>query len=108
MSLSNQLKKIASNNPFKQALLHQRQRPSLLFDGKQAADIDLDTIYAMGINGLLELKTFDARFDEFEQTLFSESMKSFDRTRKVKLFFSATGSSSLTLIHVDTRRKQKT
>ena len=84
-TLSNQLQKIGLNNPFKQALQQQRQRPSLLFDGKHAADLDLDTIYALGVNGLLELKTLDARFGQFEQTLFAEAMKAYDRAQKVRI-----------------------
>ena len=56
------------------------RRPSLLFDGKEAADIDVDTLHALGTNGLEELITLEPSFVEFESSLFSESCKTFERT----------------------------
>jgi hypothetical protein len=59
---------------------------SFLFDAKQAADYDLDSIYDLGIAGLTELEQLDQqRFQSFRKTLFNASMKSYDRTMKVNL-----------------------
>ena len=57
-----------------------RRRPSFLFDGKEAADIDVETIHALATNGLEELITLEPTFAEFESSLFSESCKTFERT----------------------------
>lgn len=61
-----------------------KRKPSLLFDGKHAADIEVDTIYALGVNGLEELTSLEPNFAEFESSLFSESCKSFERTVQTK------------------------
>ncbi|KAI9208838.1 uncharacterized protein BJ171DRAFT_626821 [Polychytrium aggregatum] len=62
-----------------------RTKPSLLFDQKQAGDIDRDSLFALGKNGLAELIRQDpARFESFDATLFSESLKNLDRTLQNK------------------------
>ena len=38
-----------------------KRKPSFLFDSKQAADIDLETIYVIGLEGFNELKRIDPR-----------------------------------------------
>ncbi|TPX61884.1 hypothetical protein PhCBS80983_g00809 [Powellomyces hirtus] len=59
-------------------------KASLLFSAKQAADIDIDSLFAIGHNALDDLATHNPAFLEFEQTLFSEKIKTFDRTLQTK------------------------
>ena len=82
-SLALQLQKIGTVSSKGVSKSSAKHRVSFLFDSKEAADYDLDTIYAVGVNGLSELRQYDERFAAFENTLFSESMKTFDRTLKV-------------------------
>ena len=56
------------------------KKVSLLFDAKEASDIDNETIYSLGINGLVELKSIDTSFAPFESTLFNQSSKTLERT----------------------------
>lgn len=56
-----------------------KKRISLLFDVRQAAQLDIDTIYQVGSEGLAELEKYDDRFAPFAQSLFSESNKRLDR-----------------------------
>ncbi|KAL1918828.1 uncharacterized protein VTP21DRAFT_2850 [Calcarisporiella thermophila] len=84
-SLSQQLKSIGVADQRQKSLAKsQRFRASFLFDAKQAADQDLDTIYTIGIAGLAELRELDERFAAYERTLFSESMKGVDRLLQTK------------------------
>ncbi|KAJ3055954.1 HEAT repeat-containing protein 1, partial [Rhizophlyctis rosea] len=78
-SLSNQLKALAGNRP-----PPTKGKVSLLFSGRQAADLDKDTLFAIGRDGLNELTGQNQRFAEFEETLFAEGIKSFDRTLQTK------------------------
>ncbi|KAI1320098.1 HEAT repeat-containing protein 1 [Mortierella claussenii] len=78
-SLAQQLKRIGTADANKGSEKAARHRASFLFDSKQAADYDIDTIFSIGANGIAELKQLDEKFAPFEQTLFSESMKSVDR-----------------------------
>ncbi|KII90106.1 hypothetical protein PLICRDRAFT_686024 [Plicaturopsis crispa FD-325 SS-3] len=59
-----------------------RRKPgeSYLFTGKEADQHDLESIYALGVNGLLQLKSIDPSLGDHENTLFSDSAKSIDRT----------------------------
>lgn len=52
--LQAQLRKIAVTGRSRQP---KGYKASLLFDARQAAETDIETIYALGINGLEELKT---------------------------------------------------
>ncbi|KAM5557014.1 uncharacterized protein ABKV19_024415 [Rosa sericea] len=54
-------------------------RPSILFDPKEAADIDIDTIFAVGLQGLELLVSTDERFRNFKSDLFSYQSKELDR-----------------------------
>ncbi|XP_028799979.1 uncharacterized protein At3g06530 isoform X2 [Neltuma alba] len=54
-------------------------RPSLLFDPKEAADIDIETIWSIGIQGLEVLISSDERFQKFKDELFSHRSKELDR-----------------------------
>ncbi len=57
-----------------------KKRASLLFDPAEAADITVDTVYSIGLNGLEQLISIDTHFAEFETVLFHESFKDFERT----------------------------
>ncbi|KAK3912207.1 HEAT repeat-containing protein 1 [Frankliniella fusca] len=76
-SLAAQLKRLQA--PQTSLLLQDKKRPSLLFDPKEAANYDRQTIYELGVAGLEELKTLYARFSEFESTLFDISSISLER-----------------------------
>ena len=58
-------------------------RPSFLFTAAQAANVDAETVHALGANGLAELRAADERFAPFEATLFAAARgaghSSFDR-----------------------------
>ncbi len=79
-SLARQLQKLAipGQPSLKQASA--RKRPSLLFDAKEAAGIDIETIHSLGANGLEELISIDPSFADFETSLFQEGFKDFERT----------------------------
>lgn len=85
--LAQQLQKIATVSRQGQVVAGPKttkQKPSFLFDAKKAADLDIDTIFSLGISGLAELKALDSRFENFEETLFSERLKGFDRALQTK------------------------
>jgi len=46
-------------------------RPSLLFDHKQAATIELAHIHLLALSGLEQLQKLEPRVKPFEQTLFA-------------------------------------
>nr|CAH67614.1 OSIGBa0106P14.4 [Oryza sativa] len=48
-------------------------RPSVLFDAKEAADIDLRAILPIALSGLEHLEGVDERFRRYRNTLFSET-----------------------------------
>ncbi|PIN11747.1 hypothetical protein CDL12_15648 [Handroanthus impetiginosus] len=54
-------------------------RPSILFDAKAAADIDLDTILDIALSGLEFLITMEERFRNYKNDLFSYQSKELDR-----------------------------
>ncbi|KAL9271856.1 hypothetical protein AKJ16_DCAP21544 [Drosera capensis] len=54
-------------------------RPSILFDPRKAADIDLETIHSFAIAGLEELEKLDERFRRFKDDLFSQKSVELDR-----------------------------
>ncbi|KAJ2892957.1 snoRNA-binding rRNA-processing protein utp10, partial [Coemansia aciculifera] len=59
-------------------------KASFLFDGRQAADLDNQTIFDIGRDGLSELRQMDQRFDVYAETLFSEALKDMDRVLQTK------------------------
>ncbi|KAF9401164.1 HEAT repeat-containing protein 1 [Mortierella sp. AD011] len=83
-SLAQQLKRIGTADATRGSEKAARHRASFLFDSKQAADYDIDTIFSIGANGIAELKQLDPKFQPFEKTLFAESMKSVDRVLQTK------------------------
>ena len=60
------------------------KKASFLFDAKDAADIDNETVFSIGVNGFEELMTIEPAFSAFENLLFSESSKSLERTLQSK------------------------
>lgn len=58
----------------------QNYKASLLFDGKEASNIDNETIFSLAINGLEELKLIEHAFDSFKETLFSDVSKQMERS----------------------------
>ena len=80
-SLAGQLAQSASLNT---GLLVDRSRrksaESYLFSGREADSHDLDSIHALGVNGLLQLTSLDSSLLPFEDKLFSDYAKSTDRT----------------------------
>ncbi|CDS10813.1 hypothetical protein LRAMOSA11299 [Lichtheimia ramosa] len=77
--LQDQLKRIGTADLRNVTEISRRHKPSLLFNSREAADYDLETIYSIAHNGIMELTILDEKFGPFEKTLFSESMKSVDR-----------------------------
>jgi U3 small nucleolar RNA-associated protein 10 len=82
-SLLAQLNKLSEETP-----VEARKRPflSLLFEAQQASALDLETIFAIGREGLSELIKIDERFRPFEDSLFNNSSKTVERelqTREV-------------------------
>ena len=59
-------------------------RPSLLFDGKEAARIELTALHLLALDGLEQLKKLDPRIRSFQKTLFSEASKEFTRELQTK------------------------
>ncbi|XP_063697317.1 HEAT repeat-containing protein 1 homolog [Culicoides brevitarsis] len=69
-SLAEQLRRLQTPQT---AALHDRKRfPSLLFDPKEAAEKDRETIYEIGVSGLEELIQIDPRFLIFRESLFDK------------------------------------
>ncbi|KAH7557345.1 hypothetical protein JRO89_XS11G0129200 [Xanthoceras sorbifolium] len=54
-------------------------RPSILFNPKEAADIDIDTILNIAVSGLEVLVGVDERFRNYKHDLFSHKSKGLDR-----------------------------
>lgn len=79
-SLAAQLQAIKSFLPA-ESESHKRPftRPSILFDPKQAADTDVDTILAIALQGLEVLIGTDERFRNYKNDLFSHKSRELDR-----------------------------
>ena len=74
---------LAQSTSLNAALLNpNRRRPteSYLFPAKEAAQHDLDAIYAIGNNGFSQLMSLDPSLRQFERSLFSDAAKNTDRT----------------------------
>ncbi|XP_034534761.1 HEAT repeat-containing protein 1 isoform X2 [Notolabrus celidotus] len=82
-SLAHQLKRLAlpQSDP---NLLTRREVVSLLFDPKDAATMDRSTFYALGCTGLEELLGIEPAFLEFQDTLFSRSSLTLERSVQSK------------------------
>ena len=53
---------------------------SYLFTPQESRQHDLESIYALGRNGFLQLRTLDHSLASFERVLFSDAAKATDRT----------------------------
>lgn len=76
-SLAAQLSRLAA--PQTNILIDSKKRASLLFDPKEAASKDLDTIYDIGVSGLEELISLNPIFSQFENNLFARSSSELQR-----------------------------
>ncbi|CAI9091980.1 OLC1v1027104C1 [Oldenlandia corymbosa var. corymbosa] len=54
-------------------------RPSIIYNPKDAADIDIDTIFSLALSGLEVLVSKDERFSAFKRDLFNHKSKDMDR-----------------------------
>ncbi|KAL6971531.1 hypothetical protein U1Q18_031210 [Sarracenia purpurea var. burkii] len=54
-------------------------RPSILFNPKEAADIDLDALFSIALSGLEVLINTDERFRKYKNDLFSHKSRELDR-----------------------------
>ncbi|XP_053156079.1 HEAT repeat-containing protein 1 [Hemicordylus capensis] len=99
-SLAHQLKCLAlpQNDP---SLLSRSEVASLLFDCKEAANIDQETFFAIGCTGLEELIGIDPSFETFQSKLFSQMSKGLERSVQTKSVNQQLDESiSLFLIHI--------
>ncbi|KAG6902641.1 hypothetical protein C0995_013766 [Termitomyces sp. Mi166 len=75
---------LAQNASLNAALLVDRSRrkqaESYLFTGREADQHDLESIHALGVNGLLQLALLNPELRKYEDQLFSEYAKATDRT----------------------------
>ncbi|THU93396.1 hypothetical protein K435DRAFT_779869 [Dendrothele bispora CBS 962.96] len=80
-SLATQLTQNASlNSSFLVDRSRRKASESYLFTGREADQHDLESIYALGYNGFLQLLSVDEAFAEYEEALFSSTAKGTDRT----------------------------
>ncbi|XP_015119212.1 HEAT repeat-containing protein 1 [Diachasma alloeum] len=77
-SLAEQLQKLRV--PQTSLLLQDKKRPSLLFDPREAANLDRETVFNIGKNGLEELIKLSSVFKEFETTIFAQSAINLERS----------------------------
>lgn len=77
-SLADQLKRLAT--PQTRQLVDSKKRASILFDSKEAANKDRETIFDIGLSGLRELIALNPLFTQFEQTLFDRTARDLVRS----------------------------
>lgn len=76
-SLAEQLRRLAT--PQTSLLKESKKQPSLLFNPKEAAALNKETFYQIGRAGLEGLILKNQLFEEFENNLFHETSKDFQR-----------------------------
>ncbi|XP_047987936.1 HEAT repeat-containing protein 1 homolog [Leguminivora glycinivorella] len=76
-SLAEQLQKLAA--PQTDVYKEDKKKASLLFDPNDAALKDRNIFYELGLSGLQELISLNAKFETFEETLFNKSSLDFER-----------------------------
>ncbi|XP_028178693.1 HEAT repeat-containing protein 1 [Ostrinia furnacalis] len=81
-SLSEQLKKLSA--PQSAIYKEGKKKASLLFDPKEAGLKDRDTFYEIGLSGLNDLIALYEGFRVYEDSLFSQSSKEFERAVQSK------------------------
>jgi U3 small nucleolar RNA-associated protein 10 len=57
---------------------------SFLFDQREAADLDVETVHGLGVNGLAELAALDPRVAVYEPTLFHPRLRTLDRALETR------------------------
>ena len=77
-SLRNQLDKLKQSQKSAPTLPYKAQS-SLLFDFKYANIIDVETVFEIGYEGLIELSKIDENFTQYFKTLFESTSKYFNR-----------------------------
>jgi U3 small nucleolar RNA-associated protein 10 len=86
-SLSAQLKRlqVPQTNLLSKLGESSSSRASFLYDPKEAANLDSESVYCIGLNGLEQLKSIDrATFQSFELTLFSQTSITYERAIQTK------------------------
>ena len=83
-SLAKQLQQLQIPGGLPSTVTKTSKKASLLFEAKEAADIDNETIFSIGINGLEELKVIEPGFSTFDNSLFGDTSKSLERTLQSK------------------------
>ncbi|XP_071732709.1 uncharacterized protein At3g06530 isoform X2 [Rutidosis leptorrhynchoides] len=79
-SIASQLQAIRSIvKPDTDPLKRPFTRPSILFDAKEAADIDIDTLFNLALSGLEVLVSQDERFGNYKNDLFTHKSRELDR-----------------------------
>ncbi|KAI0790983.1 hypothetical protein C8Q75DRAFT_805854 [Abortiporus biennis] len=75
---------LAQSSSLNSALLLERTRrkatQSYLFNSKEAGQHDIDSIYALGVNGFIQLSSLNPLLRDYEERLFSDAAKATDRT----------------------------
>jgi U3 small nucleolar RNA-associated protein 10 len=75
---------LAQNASLNASLLVDRTRrkptESYLFTGEDADQYDLDSLYALAVNGFLQLESLNPSLGAYEDALFSNAAKATDRT----------------------------
>jgi hypothetical protein len=82
--LAAQLQKLQQTSVARNVDEASKSQSSILFSPRQAAQYDNSTIFELGLEGLRALSRFDAKLESYEKSLFSEGMKSVDRTLQTK------------------------
>lgn len=81
-SLADQLRRLQA--PQTSLLFDSKSRASILFDPKEAALKDRETIFEIGFSGLQELIAINPSFMQFEATLFDKNAKEMQRAVESK------------------------
>lgn len=81
-SLASQLKRLSTPTSLAVKAAQSSRKPSLLFTDSEAADLDVETVYNLGVNGLAELQNINPVFQTFQKSLFGRASMSFERTQQ--------------------------
>ena len=81
-SLAAQLKRLSTPSTLSFRAAQSSKKPSLLFSESEAGDLDVETVYSLGVNGLAELQTINPVFQSFQNSLFGNASMSFERTQQ--------------------------
>lgn len=76
-SLAEQLQRLKT--PQTQLLVDRKKRPSILFDEKEAAEKDHETIFDIGYSGFQDLVKLNPSFLQFESSLFDKNARELQR-----------------------------